>query len=234
MIRSSLLALSSLAFLISAPALAQDEAAETPPPAAKTKEAPVEVDWTRIAKCRAILVCSFERRSSKHYSGMAGSTLWFRVKEVIRFESEPGLNKDGLWKLNFRLLRGRSQDLSAYRLLEWSLLYPARDKKAAARDAALCKRFPDTKQTFVLALPSTARLSTSGTVVRAKWGAIHAGTKEVLIAPLTKESRPAFEKALKDPARAPEHVPVVPKAPRAPKDPGDYPGGGRKGGGGRR
>lgn len=217
------LACLALTLCCAAPAFAQDDPA-------KTKPQP-EARWAEIAKCRAILVCTFERRDSKHFSGMAGSTLWFRVKEVIRFEGEPGLKKDGLWSLNYRTLLRRSRDLEAHRLLEWSLLYPARDKKAAARDAALCKRFPDTKQTFVLALSTTAKLSTSGTVVRFKWGAIHAGSNQVLIAPLTPASRPALKKALESPLRAPEHVRREPKAPRAPALEEDLPGG-RRGRGG--
>lgn len=232
MIRSPLCLALTLGVLIATPTLGQDDA-KTTPVKAKEKETPAKSPksvWAEVAKCRAILVCSFERRESKHYSGMTGSTLWFRIKEVVRFEGEPGLRKDGLWNTNFRMLRHRTQDLSTYRLLEWSLLYSERDKKAAAEDAAFCKRIPDAKQTFVLALPSTADFSIAGTVVRSKWGAIHASPKGALILPLTKESRPALEKALKNPARAAEHVPVKPKAPPA-FDPGDHPGGRRKGGG---
>ncbi len=75
-----------------------------------------------VSECRVILVVSLESRDDKNFSGMTGSTFWFRVHEVLRFEDEPGTARDPLWQHNVRGLAGRSRNLGQHYLLEWSLL----------------------------------------------------------------------------------------------------------------
>jgi len=215
-ILSTTLSATLLALTLAAPALAQSE------PAHKTAK-PTQQDWTQVARCRVILLVDFVERQGKNFSGMTGSTFWFRVREVLRLEAEPGVEKDGLWKHNLRQLRGRSQQLERYEWLEWSLLYPQRDRASARADKAVREHL-DTKQPFVLAVSTTARFSVTGVLRKGKWGRFNAAPTSVQLVPVRTQDLSRLREAMQSPKRAPEHVPVKIAPPRRP-NPGNQRGG---------
>jgi hypothetical protein len=200
-------------------------------PSARAQEADDPLD--AVAECRVILVVSLERRDSKNYSGMTGSTFWFRVHEVLRFEEEPGTAQDPIWRINFRSLSNRSRNLARNFLLEWSLLYSMRDAPARQADDALAERLAEGER-LILAAPTTAWFGVTGVVVNHKWGSLQQYGDPLVVA-LEEGVLDDLRSRLDDPQRAPEWVAPPEPTPPSP-DLEDHPAGcgvGGCGGGGR-
>ncbi|MCA8923236.1 MAG: hypothetical protein KDD82_15580 [Planctomycetes bacterium] len=182
-----------------------------------------------IARSRVILLVEVDHREEKSYSGMAGSTFWFRVQEILRFEAEDGIRADPLWQHEFRTLSALSRNLTQNRLLEYSLLYAQGDQPEARADAALVKRF-EVGRTFVLAAPTTAWFSITGTVVAGKWGSLRPKTGEPLFVPADAETVAAVRGGLDGDDRAPPYkAPPRPRLPSGPRAPERDEKGGRRG-----
>ena len=153
-----------------------------------------------VVRCRVILRVVVDRRETKAFSGMAGSTFWFRVKEVLRFEAEPGMQQDPLWQHNHRAIAARNQTLARTNLLEWSLLYGEDDAPARQRDAALTARLQPGCE-LILAAPTTAWFSLTGTVVPGKWGQLLNDTGEPRFVDADAETVQAVRDRLGEPDR---------------------------------
>lgn len=195
-------------------------------PADGVGQAPTAEELKAIAGSRAILVIELAEREEKHFSGMHGSTFFFRVREVLRFEAEPGTARDARWRHVFDVLSARARTLARTHMLEWDWLWSDGDDEDAAADAATVKALPKGR-TFVLAAPTTAWFSDTGVVRDDAWGKLLAHGP-VLIRALDAEALAALRGRLADayrvpspPSPSPAAGPGVPgPAPAAPSPPG--------------
>jgi len=222
----------ALALVASSAGLAQAKERKLPTQGAQV--APVSTASLKtVATFRAILVVEPVKRDNLSFGGMAGSSYWFRIRSILRFESEPGVAKEGIWKADYAILSARARNLRKYFKLEWTRLYsrrgPQRAKNAKA-DAALRRRLVKGR-VMVFAVPSTHDFSFGGVLRAGKWASFRGGLGKqgVTLLPLAPADLDRLKGFLKGKARVGFYKPrPMPSPPRTPRKGGER--GGRSGG----